>query len=130
MMGGIIVKNITCIICPKGCDISVEMVDEVYKISGNKCARGKEYALNEMTRPMRSICSTVKTIYKEFPRLPVRTDKEIDVINIFPVMKEINKVEINHPVHAGEIVVSNILNTGVNIIATSDMYDLLEVVHL
>ena len=120
------VRNITCIICPKGCDISVEMIDEVYKITGNKCIRGKEYALNEMVNPKRSLCSTVKTIYKEFPRLSVRTDKEIDIINIFPVMKEINKVEINHPVHSGEIVVSNILNTGVNIIATSDMYDLLE----
>ena len=120
------VRNITCIICPKGCDISVEMIDEVYKITGNKCIRGKEYALNEMVNPKRSLCSTVKTIYKEFPRLSVRTDKEIDIINIFPVMKEINKVEINHPVHTGEIVVSNILNTGVNIIATSDMYDLLQ----
>ena len=119
-------RNITCIICPKGCDISVEMIDEVYKITGNKCIRGKEYALNEMVNPKRSLCSTVKTIYKEFPRLPVKTDKEIDIINIFPVMKEINKVEINHPVHSGEIVVLNILNTGVNIIATSDMYDLLE----
>jgi CxxC motif-containing protein len=119
------VKNITCIICPKGCDVTVEMVENEYRISGNKCIRGKEYALNEMTNPKRSICSTVKTIYKEFPRLPVRTDKEIDIKNIFPVMKEINKVEINHPVHGGEIIVSNILNTGVNIIATSDMYDLL-----
>jgi len=123
------VRNITCIICPRGCDISVEMVDEVYKITGNKCARGKEYALNEMVNPMRSLCSTVKTVYKDFPRLPVRTDKDIAIISIFPVMKEINKVEINHPVHTGEIVVSNVLNTGVNIIATSDMYDLLEVVN-
>lgn len=122
------VKNITCIICPKGCDITVEMVENEYKISGNKCSRGKEYALNEMTNPKRSICSTVKTIYKEFPRLPVRTDKEIDIKDIFPVMREINKVEVNHPVHGGEIIVSNILNTGVNIIATSDMYDLLGVV--
>jgi CxxC motif-containing protein len=119
------VKNITCIICPKGCDVTVEMVENEYRISGNKCIRGKEYALNEMTNPKRSICSTVKTIYKEFPRLPVRTDKEIDIKNIFPVMKEINKVKIDHPVHGGEIIVSNILNTGVNIIATSDMYDLL-----
>ena len=122
------VKNITCIICPKGCDITVEMVENEFKISGNKCSRGKEYALNEMTNPRRSICSTVKTTYKEFPRLPVRTDKEIDIKDIFPVMKEINKVKIDHPVHGGEIIVSNILNTGVNIIATSDMYDLLGVV--
>jgi CxxC motif-containing protein len=119
------VKNITCIICPKGCDVTVEMVENEYRISGNKCIRGKEYALNEMTNPKRSICSTVKTIYKEYPRLPVRTDKEIDIKNIFPVMKEINKLKIDHPVHGGEIIVSNILNTGVNIIATSDMYDLL-----
>ncbi len=120
-------KQITCIVCPNGCEMDVEPEGEGYKISGNQCIRGKEYVVNEMICPKRSICSTVKTIYKELPRLPVRTDKDINLSDIFPVMKEINKVELNHPIHSGDIVIEDVLNTGVNIIATSDMYELLEV---
>lgn len=120
-------KKLTCIVCPKGCDICVETLKDCYEISGNKCSRGKEYAINEMESPKRSLCSTVKTIYKEMPRLPVRTDSDIDLNDIFLVMKELSKVQLNHPIHNGEVVVANILNTGINIIATSDMYELLEV---
>ena len=119
-------KKLTCIVCPKGCEICVKTSQEGYEISGNKCVRGKEYAINEMEYQKRSLCSTVKTIYKEVPRLPVRTDGEINLNDIFLIMRELNKVELIQPIHSGEVVVSNILNTGVNIIATSDMYELLE----
>lgn len=120
-------KKLTCIVCPKGCDICVEASIDGYEISGNKCTRGKEYALNEIKNPKRSITSTVKTVFKAIPRLPVRSDKDIDLQDIFPVMRELSKVEIIQPIHSGEIIMSNILNTGVNIIATSDIYELLEV---
>lgn len=120
-------KNLTCIVCPKGCNISVEALPKGYEISGNQCSRGKEYALNEMTNPRRSITSTVKTVFKEIPRLPVRTDEETELKNIFPIMEALNSVKIDHAIHTGEIVVLNILGTGVNIIATSDMYELLGV---
>lgn len=118
-------KRLTCIICPRGCDLFVEQTQEGYEINGNQCSEGREYALNEMVNPKRSITSTVKTVYKEVPRLPVRTDKEIELRNIFGVMKELNRVELDHPIHSGEVIVTNILDTGANIIATSDMYELL-----
>lgn len=120
-------KKLTCIVCPKGCEITIESSSGGYEISGNQCSRGKEYAISEITNPKRSITSTVKTVYKEIPRLPVKTDRDIELKNIFPLMKELNKVEINHLVHSGEILVRNILNTGANIIATSDMYETLGV---
>jgi CxxC motif-containing protein len=121
-------KKLTCIICPKGCEILVEtsLKKDEYEIKGNQCPRGFEYALSEMTSPKRSITSTVKTVYKEVPRLPVRTDKDIDLRDVFLVMRELNKIEVSHPMHSGEVVAYNILGTGANIIITSDMYELLE----
>ena len=120
-------RRLTCIVCPKGCDIDVEVLGDGFETRGNQCVRGREYAISEMTNPKRSITSTVKTIFKEVPRLPVRTDVEIELKDIFPIMKELNTVKLDHAIHSGEIVVSNILGTGANIIATSDIYELLGV---
>ena len=120
-------KKLTCIVCPKGCDLEIEIKNDEYLVQGNMCNRGKLYAINEMTNPMRSITTTIKTKYKTAPRLPVRTDKEIEVKAIFSFMHVLNEIELDHPVHTGEVVVENVLNTGVNMIATSDLYELLEV---
>lgn len=121
-------KKLTCIVCPRGCTIIVKALEyrkDEYEITGNLCPKGKEYALSEMTNPKRSITTTVKTVYRSFPRLPVRTDAEVDLKNIFPVMNALNSIEVNHPVSSGEIIASNILGTGINIVATSDMYEVL-----
>jgi len=115
-------KKLTCIVCPNGCQLSIEKEKEEWIVTGHLCPRGKDFAINEMINPKRSICSTVKTAYKDVPRLPVRTDGEIPIQDIFPLMKLLSTVVINHPVHNGEVIIENLLNTGVNIIATSDMY--------
>lgn len=118
-------KSLTCIICPNGCLLEVDKQGDEFIVSGNMCKRGREFAVNEITNPKRSICSTVRTAYMSTPRLPVRTDGEIPFDYIFKVMGEINKVYIDHPVHSGEIIICDVLGTGVNIIATSDLYYLL-----
>jgi CxxC motif-containing protein len=118
-------KNMTCIICPNGCLLEVDKHGEEFVVRGNMCPRGRDFGINEMTNPKRSICSTVKTSYKSVPRLPVRTDGEIPLDYIFRAMGEINGISLDHPVHRGEIIIKDILGTGVNIISTSDMYYLL-----
>ena len=115
-------KNITCIVCPNGCEISVEGKEGDWKISGNACPKGRVFAINEMTNPLRSICSTVRTTFEDYPRLPVRTDREVPKERIFEIMDQINKVIIDNPVHSGDIIIENVLNTGVNIISESDMF--------
>lgn len=114
-------KKLTCIVCPNGCEISIEKSEGDWIVTGNLCQRGKEFAINEIINPKRSICSTVKTIYKEVPRLAVRTDGEIPFKDIFPLMKLLSTVIIDRHVHSGEVIIENAINTGVNVIATSDM---------
>jgi CxxC motif-containing protein len=68
----------------------------------------------------------VKTTYRKVPRLPVRTNGEVPLNAIFAVMEKINAVTLDHPVHIGEVIIENVCNTGINVIATSDLYYLLE----
>ena len=118
-------ENFTCILCPNGCSLTVCKVGQEYEVKGNKCPKGKEFAINEITDPRRSVCSTVKTIFAKAPRLPVRTNGEVPLGDIFNVMAEINSKSVDKPVHAGEVIIENVSNTGINVIATSDLYYLL-----
>ncbi|OYT14596.1 MAG: molybdopterin oxidoreductase [Bacteroidetes bacterium 4572_77] len=114
-------KELTCIVCPNGCLLNVDKKNDEWIVEGNLCPKGIEFAINEMTNAKRSICSTVNTIFKNTPRLPVRTDGEIPKKLIFPLMKEINAVTLERYVTTGEIIIENVLNTGINVIATSDI---------
>lgn len=119
-------KKITCIVCPNGCKLTITEENEELFIEGNKCKRGREFGINEIKNPLRSIASTVNTIYKEIPRLPVRTDGLIPKNRIFNVMGEISKVIITEPIDINEVIIENVLNTGVNIISTSSLIEALK----
>ncbi|MEG0133440.1 MAG: DUF1667 domain-containing protein [Clostridium sp.] len=119
-------KILTCIVCPNGCELTVENKEEQWIIQGNLCKRGEDFAINEMKNPMRSVCSTVKTIYREHPRLSVRTDGDIPAKEVISAMKALSQIVINHPVACGEIIVENFLSMNVNLIATNDLMHLSE----
>ena len=55
------IKKLTCINCPVGCSLKVELDGEnVICVSGNTCRRGEIYARKEVTNPTRIVTSTVK----------------------------------------------------------------------
>ena len=43
------IQKYTCIVCPNGCDIEVEINDakQVEKVTGNLCPKGEEYVRQE-----------------------------------------------------------------------------------
>ena len=49
-------KELICIVCPRGCHLTI---DENKNVTGNSCPRGVQYAINEVTNPMRMLTSTV-----------------------------------------------------------------------
>lgn len=112
-------KELTCIVCPNGCVLSVAGEGEGVTVSGNKCPKGVEFALAELSNPMRSLCSTVKTVFPQLPVLPVRLSAEIPKSRLFDVMREINKVLVERPIGCGELVIPNVLGLGVDVIASS-----------
>ena len=107
-----------CIVCPRGCHLSV---DENLNVTGNSCPRGKEYAINEVTNPTRTITSTVAISGSELHRLPVMTSSPIPKGKIFEVMQEIDKVRACAPVRIGDVIIRDVLGTGSDIIATRNI---------
>ncbi|HWQ06963.1 MAG TPA: DUF1667 domain-containing protein [Feifaniaceae bacterium] len=113
-------KEIVCIVCPNGCRIRCTPKEDGYAFSGNKCKRGVAYAEAELTRPMRSLTSSVKTVFPDSPVVSVRTDGEIEKSRIPDVLTALGKVTLDHPVEMGDVIIPNVCNTGVNMICTSN----------
>jgi len=113
-------KDIVCIICPNGCRIHCEQTQAGVQYSGQKCKRGVEYATAELSHPMRTLTTSVKTVFPEAPVISVRTDGEIEKAKLIDVAKALAKVIVNQRVKIGDIIAQNVCGTGVNIICTSD----------
>lgn len=114
-------KEMVCIVCPIGCHLEViedESKEDGYRVEGATCKRGEKYGVKELTMPTRLLTSTAKIKGGSLKRIPVRTDKEIPKERIFDCMKIINDVELEVPVHMGDIIVEDILGLDVNIIAS------------
>ncbi len=113
-------KKMICIVCPLGCQIEVVKDGSTsgFAVTGNQCKRGEDYGIKEMTNPTRILTTTIKLRSSYLKRLPVRTDIPIPKLMIADCMREINRIEVCAPVKAGTVLVRNILNTGVNVIAS------------
>ena len=111
-------KELICITCPRGCHLSV---DDNLNVTGNMCPRGAMYAKAELTHPVRMVTSSVTVIAKSASRLPVKTKDPIPKELIFPVMEEISKVCVKAPIHIGDVVIKDVLGSGVDIVATKNI---------
>ena len=108
-------KEFVCIECPKGCRLKV---DDDMNVTGNTCPRGKVYAINEITCPKRVITSTVVIESKLVSRMPVMTENEVPKEKMFDIVKALDDVRLVAPVKCRDVVIENVCDTGVNIIAT------------
>lgn len=115
-------KELICVSCPIGCAVTVTLDDnnEVVSVTGNTCKRGDSYARQECTHPERMLTSTVKVTGGRLPVVPVKSARPVPKELLLDCMKEINQVTVEAPVRIGDVVLSNILNTGVDIVATNE----------
>ena len=112
-------RELVCIVCPKGCTMKIEEKDGEISVTGNSCKRGASFAVSEMTEPKRTVCTTVRTAFKDAPVIPVRVSAEIPKDRIFDVMREINAVTLSSPVGRNDVIIKNVLGLGADVIATS-----------
>lgn len=110
-------KKIVCIICPRGCNLTIFEKDGAITVEGNACKRGAEYAATEITCPVRTLTTTVKIESVEHSVLPVRTDKPIKKSEIFCAMKEVAKITVKAPVKSGDVIACDFMDKGVNLIS-------------
>ena len=81
-----------CIICPKSCELETDGTE----VTGEKCKRGKQFALQEIISPLRVITTTIRYENKNnIKMIPVKTSKPVPLNRIFDIMKEIKKIHVH-----------------------------------
>ena len=111
-------KEFTCIICPRGCHLKV---DDEMNVTGNTCPRCKQYAISELTNPVRTITSSVRVNNRDDLLVSVKTSGSVPKGKIFDVMAEINKLSVSAPTRIGDVVKKDILGLGVDILITKNI---------
>ena len=114
------VRELTCVACPMGCQLTASIDNGVVvSVTGNTCPRGKKYAETECTHPVRPLTTTVKVEGGKHPVVPVKSADAIPKEKMFDCMKVLNTVCVKAPVKIGDVIVENICDTGVSIVATN-----------
>lgn len=113
-------REIVCIVCPNGCRIRCEGTEDGVRFTGQKCKRGESYAAAELTRPMRSLTTSVRTAFAEAPVVSVRTDGEVEKSMLQEISSALGQIVVTSRVKIGDVIAKNICGTGVNVICTSD----------
>ncbi|MBR5222535.1 MAG: DUF1667 domain-containing protein [Clostridia bacterium] len=115
-------KEVICTVCPRGCHINVVGTETtVENLEGYGCKRGIEYATNEYLSPVRILTTIVKIEGVENDLLPVRSNKALPKDKLFDCMEVIRKATVKLPVKIGDVIVENICDTGVDIVATKPL---------
>lgn len=115
-------KNMTCIVCPKGCSLEIEERGEDYSVEGALCPQGEKYAIQEMTNPLRTLQTTIKTTLPGCRRAAVRTSAEVPLKEIFLFMEAINQIVLSEKKQCGEIVARGLRGTDIDLILTERLY--------
>jgi CxxC motif-containing protein len=117
-------QEITCIVCPLGCKILVVTDSISAKIlGGNKCKKGVDYAIYEALDPRRMLTTSILVENSRWPLVSVKSSKPIPKDKIFLVLQEIKAKRAKAPIKSGDVLVHNILDMGIDIIATRSISD-------
>ena len=108
----------TCIMCPMGCSLTITKEGDEIKVTGNTCPRGKIYGTNEFTAPKRVVTSLVRL--EEGGVVACKTNDLIPKEMMGDILRELKKITMKRPVHIGDVIIENVLDTGVDIVATME----------
>lgn len=111
-----------CIGCPLGCRLEVESEgEEIVEVRGFSCKRGQRFAEQEFHDPRRDVSTTVAIDGARWARLPVKTAAPIPKGQVEALCERLHQVRLEAPVRMGDVVLSDVLGSGVDVVATRDL---------
>lgn len=117
-----------CTTCPSECLLTVEVERDadgamvvVHSVTGNSCPRGDTFAHQELTCPMRVLTTTAAVSGGDEALLPVRTTEAIPLALHTKAMDLIRGLIVGAPIRMGDVVLENLLNTNIDLIASMDI---------
>ena len=128
-------RELTCIVCPIGCSLTVEEGAVVQgqpslTITGNRCNRGPVYAKEEILSPKRVVTATCGfTAPENDParsltaprRIPVKSSMPCPREKIKELLEEIYRLRPGLPVKAGDKLITNWKGTGIDVVAVRNL---------
>ena len=113
-------RNLTCIVCPMGCQLTVTKLPNSIAVSGHTCKRGETYAIQEVTLPTRVITSSVKVTGSDLPLCPCKTAGTVPKSKIPECLDAIRTITVAAPVRIGDVLAEDLAGTGVKLVATAN----------
>lgn len=110
-------RNLTCIICPKGCSLCVDT--DAMTVTGNSCPRGETYGIEECTHPVRTVTSVLRVAQRDGIMVSVKTSVPVPKEQIAEVMETIRAHRAAPPIRIGDVLIPNVC--GADIIATKSI---------
>ena len=112
-------RNMTCILCPRGCAMTVRGEVGGLQVVGNSCPKGQEYAINECTNPVRTVTSTVRVSNRKDTMVSVKTAAPVPKEKMMEVMAALRSITVSAPVKIGDVVLTGVF--GIDIIVTKEI---------
>ena len=112
-------RELTCIVCPIGCALTVTEENGEYKVSGNTCPRGALYGKSEVTNPTRTLTTTVRVGNREKTLVSVKSDRPIPKEMLFLAMERVNEIKATAPIRIGDVIENDLLGV-CRLVATSE----------
>ncbi len=112
------VDRLTCLLCPVGCELVASRTEKDLDISGNECERGIDFATEEILHPRRNLATSVPLAGTPARMVSVRLSARVPREMLFPILDAISNLRPAPPVRRGQVLLSNVLGAGVDVIAT------------
>jgi CxxC motif-containing protein len=109
---------LTCVLCPLGCELEIDRAADGLRVRGGQCDKGEAFAAEELLRPLRNLATSVPLRGTAARMVSVRLTGPIPRDMIFPVLAAIGGLRPEPPVNRGDILIRDVLGTGVDVIAT------------
>jgi len=115
-------RDLICVTCPVGCNLKVVLYgDEIVEVHGSRCRRGEDFAHKELTDPRRMLVTTVQVAGGLYPLVPVRSADPLPKALLLPTAELLRRVVLRAPVALHQVVVPDVLGSGVPIITSRAM---------
>ncbi len=114
-------KEFICSVCPEGCKMQV---DDAGNISGNGCPNGAALAKKDLDIFGRVFSGSVAVLGGSKGSCAVESSDKIPRSRVYAAMEALRPITIFAPVKAGDVIIPNFLDLGIELIASENIEEI------
>lgn len=112
-------KAMVCIVCPRGCALTVTENDGNVTVSGNSCPKGEAYGAEELIAPKRTVTTVARVSNRCDTMVSVKTLTPIPKENMLDTVKMLRTIAVQAPIRVGDVIMHGVF--GSDVVATKDI---------